>query len=384
MKNTIRHEYELLLTLITHTEDFIYIKDCDSKFLLCNMATARLMGASHPQELTNKTDFDFYPHDLASRYYNDEQEIVRTGKYRVNYEEPLIDHLGNPKYIVTTKVPFKNNAGQIIGIIGIGKDITERKKAEEILKRDKDTLEQLAHQRAEELLAVQVQLDQAKRLADIGTLASMVAHELRNPLVAIRVVMTSMRRKIKEPQLESYLTLIEKKIAESDQIINNLLFYSRIKAPHQESLSVNGIIKECLDVLRGRAQKNITISDRFALKPDIMIDADPVQLREVINNILNNAYDAVDDARGAIEVDGEDDGQFAYIYIKDNGPGITQESLEKVFEPFYTTKARGTGLGLAVCRHIIKLHGGTMRLESAPGKGTRAVIKLPRKRKSDL
>jgi PAS domain S-box-containing protein len=373
-------EYELLRTLITHTEDFIYIKDRESKFLISNMATAHIMGANTPEELYGKTDFDFYPQDLAATYYADEQKIVQTGLPIVNYEEPGIDHNGNVRFFFTTKVPLKNQAGEVVGIVGIGKDITRRKEAEEILKRDKDTLEKLANTRAQEIVEIQLELEKAKRLSDIGTLAATVAHELRNPLATIQLALANIRRKIKDPVLEGYLGIIDKKIFESDQIINNLLFYSRIKPPHFDTISINAIMLECVDVLMGRARKKITLTNKFEFMEDIKLSADAIQIREVFHNILNNAYDAVDKAHGVIDIDGKIDGNFLHIYVKDNGVGMKEKDLEKAFDTFYTTKAKGTGLGLSVCRQIITLHGGSIKLESSVGAGTTVVISLPLRR----
>ena len=114
---------------------------------------------------------------------------------------------------------------------------------------------------------------------------------------------------------------------------------------------------------------------------NIPLEADPVQLKEVISNILNNSCDAVPESGGAIEVlTGCKEG-FIEICVKDNGTGIDKEHLQKVFEPFFTTKAKGTGLGLSVCRQIVHLHGGSIQIESEPGKGTKVFITLPKAKK---
>jgi diguanylate cyclase (GGDEF)-like protein/PAS domain S-box-containing protein len=113
--------------------DLIYAKDTESRFVIGNIAVARLMGAT-PDELLGKTDFDFYPQELAKQYYADEQEIIRSGQPLINREEPLMDQLtGRKGWLSTTKVPLRNSEGKIVGIVGIGQDITERKRAEEKL-----------------------------------------------------------------------------------------------------------------------------------------------------------------------------------------------------------------------------------------------------------
>jgi diguanylate cyclase (GGDEF)-like protein/PAS domain S-box-containing protein len=113
--------------------DLIYAKDTESRFVIGNIAVARLMGAT-PDELLGKTDFDFYPQELAKQYYADEQEIIRSGQPLINREEPLMDQLtGRKGWLSTTKVPLRNSEGKIVGIVGIGQDITERKRVEEEL-----------------------------------------------------------------------------------------------------------------------------------------------------------------------------------------------------------------------------------------------------------
>jgi len=102
-------------------------------------------------------------------------------------------------------------------------------------------------------------------------------------------------------------------------------------------------------------------------------------MRELFQNILNNAYDAVQDGKGKVKISAEESGGSVSICIEDNGSGIEKADLEKVFDPFFTTKAKGTGLGLPVCKQIVSLHGGTIKIESAPGKGTAVTVTLPLK-----
>ncbi len=124
-------ERNLLRTLIDNIPDLIYIKDPESRFSLVNNAVANIMGAKIPDELIGKTDFDYYPHELASHYHNDEQDIIEKGNPIFNKEEINIDSDGKERWLSTTKVPLKDNYGNVIGIVGIGRDITEHKLADE-------------------------------------------------------------------------------------------------------------------------------------------------------------------------------------------------------------------------------------------------------------
>ncbi len=135
-EEALAQERQLLRTLIDNIPDHIYVKDREGRFLVANLATARVMGAKSPDELLGKTDFDFYPRDLADRYFADEQEILRSGQPMVNREEPLMDQgTGEQGWLLTTKVPFRDAHGEIAGIIGISRNITERKRAEAEIRR---------------------------------------------------------------------------------------------------------------------------------------------------------------------------------------------------------------------------------------------------------
>ncbi|MBF0522570.1 MAG: response regulator [Candidatus Omnitrophica bacterium] len=257
-------------------------------------------------------------------------------------------------------------------------NITERKKAEEILKRDKEIFEGLVSERSKELMEAHIQLAQKKRLSDIGTLAATIAHELRNPLAAIGLATYNIKRKAVDAPIEKHIKNIEKKVAESEQIINNLLFYSRIKPPHIETANLYHIIEECVDVIEKQSEKKVLFRRKYDSIKDVVMSIDPLQMKEVFQNILNNAYDAVSDGKGTIEISAEEESGFIKLYFKDNGTGIDKEHFEKVFDPFFTTKAKGTGLGLSVCQQIVNLHGGAIHIESELGQGTTFMIALPK------
>ncbi len=234
-------------------------------------------------------------------------------------------------------------------IVGNFRDITERKKAEE------------------------------KRLSDIGRLAATVAHELRNPLGVIKVAAYNIRRKKKGTTLDGHLDVIDKKISESDQIIQNLLFYARTKTPHFERVAVVDILNISLGHCRDRyAGWDIEVKNLLDLEEKYFIEADALQLSELFANILDNAYHAFSDKKGAIEIAlGYGGNDRLYITVSDNGCGIGKDELPKVFEPFFTNRAKGVGLGLTICKQVAELHGGTIDLKSEAGKGTTVTVTLP-------
>jgi PAS domain S-box-containing protein len=130
-EEALTQERNLLRILIDNLPDYIYIKDTDSRFRINNLAHVRALGAARPEEVVGKTDFDFFPQELAARYFADEQEIIRTGIPLVNREQPRVDRAGNRQWVVASKLPLRDTHGKIVGILGISRDITERKRAEE-------------------------------------------------------------------------------------------------------------------------------------------------------------------------------------------------------------------------------------------------------------
>ncbi len=147
-------ENQLIFTLIDYMPDRIYIKDRKSRFIAGNINVGNVMGVKSPKELVGKTDFDFYAKDLAGEYFRDEQELMKSGISLINKEERGLDLDGNEIIVSTTKVPFKNDKGKIIGIIGIGRDITLQKINEGKLLREQRNLQEantLLEERQEEI-----------------------------------------------------------------------------------------------------------------------------------------------------------------------------------------------------------------------------------------
>lgn len=257
-------------------------------------------------------------------------------------------------------LPFKEADGSI-HILEMGIDVTDRNLAQRALEQ--------AHKDNEK----------ARRLADIGALSATVAHELRNPLAAIKMAAHNIMRKANNPELDKHLLNIDRKIHESDRIINNLLFYSRIKPPHREKIKIVDLISECVGAAQERFPKHKAVIDnQVGAAADVIMDVDPLQLKEVFDNILNNAYDALSGDGGRIEISAQLIGYDTIsVRVRDNGIGISQENLSRVLEPFFTTKAKGTGLGLAVCSQILQLHNGVLEISSRPNEGTEVAIRMP-------
>jgi two-component system, chemotaxis family, CheB/CheR fusion protein len=249
-----------------------------------------------------------------------------------------------------------------------------------VLQKDKETLSRIVEERTREALNSREQVNKMKHLAEVGELAATVAHELRNPLSSINVAAYNIKRKMANPGLNNHFDNITKKITEGTAIINNLLAFSKIKEPHYERIRIYDVIMDSIEHERQKCKSpNISFVDSFEPLKDVEMDADPLQIGQLIINILDNACDALRE-KGAINIIGESDRKYVKLTVRDNGMGIARENLDKVFKPFFSTKAKGTGLGLAICWQIVHLHSGSLKIKSRKGEGTRVIITLPLKK----
>jgi signal transduction histidine kinase len=232
----------------------------------------------------------------------------------------------------------------------------------------------------DELIETQEQLVRSEKLAAIGQLASGVGHELRNPLGAIKNAVFYIKRRITktdlpstEPRALEFLNLIEEEVDAANKVISDLLGFSRVAKPTVSPVSIAGIIEDAL--------KHTPITENIDVAKDIdenlsrvMVDAD--QIRQVFINIVVNALQAMTDG-GRLEIRAQSQGEFVEVEFGDTGPGIHESVIKKIFDPLFTTKAKGIGLGLSVCQSIMERHGGDIRVENREGGGTTFTVSLP-------
>lgn len=236
-----------------------------------------------------------------------------------------------------------------------------------------NVMEDQLSQREKELL-------QSKKLAAIGTLASGVAHELNNPLNNIYTTAQRLMKKSGNDSpdyIKSGLSDIFGQTMRVKSIVGDLLEFARGREPHLMAVELRGLITGAYRHLENtRDLKEITLS--ITMTPEeIVLYADTAQLEQVMINLLSNAIDAMS-GKGNLSVVAEEEDSRILIRISDTGSGMARETLDKIFEPFYTTKGKGTGLGLAIVFNIIQKHHGEVTVESEEGKGTTFVITLPK------
>jgi signal transduction histidine kinase len=219
-----------------------------------------------------------------------------------------------------------------------------------------------------ELQETQAQLVRQEKMAAMGQLASMVGHELRNPLAVIMNVLYLLEMMADAQGSEAmarHLATAKRETSAATLIVADLLDYSAGRAPMLTPVQVADLVAEVLSVVPPRA--GIEVAQH--VDPGVTIDADRDQMRQVLLNLITNGYDAMPGG-GILDISVRSTGESAQITVSDTGTGMDEETRASIFTPFYTTKSRGIGLGLAVTKRVVEAHGGTISVQSTPAVGT--------------
>jgi PAS domain S-box-containing protein len=373
-----RQEYT---TIVEMANSIIAEIDTEGRITFINQTGLETLGFSREELIGKPALGTFIPEqestgrDLSTLL----TDIIQNHRSHIITEHENLRSDGSRMWIHWQNRAMTDSKGRVTGILGVGQDITERKKAEEVLQRDKQTLESLVQERTTKLMAAQQELERSRRLADLGRLSSSIAHELRRPLAAIKLSLYNIRKKRKNDAIDTHLDHCEGKIAEGEQIINNILHSSSLKQPQVEEIDLATLLIECIEYAESHyIDKTTTIHRKLEPLRSTKVEADPHQMREVMLNILQNACEAVFDEPANIAVQGFAREDTIGFSVSDTNDGIPEGELAKVTEPFYSTKHRGMGLGLTIAQEIVTLHNGTLEVDSSPGAGTTVTVTLPK------
>ncbi len=275
--------------------------------------------------------------------------------------------------------PLYRDDGGADGYRASAQRITKRMKAEETARLAQHEL--LAHREREkkqveaELTKVRAELVHKARLATIGQVAASIAHGLRKPLGAAHNATYYLKRHTttENPKLLQYLGIIDKEIDAAARVIDVIMEMAHSKTPVAELIDLRQSLDEVME--RIQPPESITCKVELGSFPFLVL-VDPGQLKQVLNNILVNAMQQMDH-KGIVRVRAERADNYDTITISDSGPGVTPEIREQMFEPPFTTKAKGTGLGLTICRQIVERHGGPLELIDQESPGAAFCIRLP-------
>jgi PAS domain S-box-containing protein len=385
LQDALAHERNVLRTMIDMIPAYIYAKDAKSRFTAANKLVANRMGTI-PEGLIGKTDFDFYPREMAEKFYNDEQALIQSGQPLIDCEEVAHDSItGMDRVLLTSKIPLRDEHGRLSGVVGIGFDITERKAAEQ-------------------------RMASSDRLESIGRLAAGVAHEINTPIQYLNDSVSFIREGVGEllahidklhaalpkqqddgddieymrEELPPALTRVADGLARIAEIVRSMKHFSHADQREMSQVDINAAVASTLVIARSEYKDYADLETTYGEIPPVTCHGG--QINQVVLNLVVNSAHAISDqvrkcgGRGKISVKTSLEGRFVVIAISDTGGGIPENIRARIFDPFFTTKevGRGTGQGLSIARNVIvKEHGGELDFRTEIGNGTTFYVRLP-------
>lgn len=365
-------ERDFVIELLKQLPLYVFWKNKDSVYLGCNDAFARSLGLASTTDIIGKTDYDLpTTKEESDAYRADDQEVMATRKSKLNIEEYQTLPDGRTIVLLTSKVPLLNKAGEVIGILGIYNDITERKKMELALLEAKESAE-AANKAKSEFLAL-------------------VSHELRIPLTGIIGMARLISSEPLEPELRTQIDDIVYSGEHLQSLINNVLDVAKLEAGktelHLAPLDLRKLIEEMATMMSyAIKEKGLELLVDYPTGLPHLVFADAIALRQILLNILNNALKFTGKGYIAIKINciqrTETEATFKII-IKDSGIGIPKNKLDTIFDRFSqvdssrTRKFGGTGLGLTICKSLVELMNGKLDVESEEFCGTSFILTMP-------
>jgi two-component system, sensor histidine kinase and response regulator len=373
-------ERGILRTLIDTLPDLVWLKDVDGVFLGCNSRFEDLFGASEP-EILGKTDYDFVDRALADFFRANDRKAMYADGPSVNEEEVVFASDGHRELLETTKVPMRDAHGKVIGVLGIGHDITARKQAEREIEQHRLHLQELVEERTADLVVAKEAAEAANRTKS-AFLANM-SHEIRTPLNAVIGMTYILRGSGVTPAQLDKLGKIETAGKHLLEIINAVLDLSKIEAGKfalaEEPIRVEELIDNVSSMVSSKAAaKQLAFTVEKEALP-CQFRGDRTRLEQALLNYLTNAVKFTESGQIALRVSVEEDratDALLRFEVRDTGPGISEEALPRLFSAFeqadnsITRKYGGTGLGLAITRKIAQLMGGDSGVSTELGKGS--------------
>jgi two-component system CheB/CheR fusion protein len=352
------HERYLLNSLLDTVPEAIYFKDARGRFIRVNRAMAKRLFLEDPQVAAGKTSFELVQHEDAVAQHEQDQTVLRSGQAQNYRLERRPAERGGDGWDLATRLPLKDRAGGMVGTIGIFRDVTEQKRAEERI--------QESIRRRDQFLA-------------------MLSHELRNPLGAVVTAMSLLRESA--DGREKLLRIVERQTQHMARLLDDLLEASRVTQNKIElrtrTLELGAILRDAVDAVRSTMDaRGVKLSVEIDAEP-LSVQGDEARLLQIHTNLLSNAAKYTPRG-GHVLFSAKRDGTHALIRVRDDGVGIPKELLEQIFELFVQSRRTidrsdgGLGLGLTLVRSLVTMHGGTVTAHSeGDGKGSEFVVRLP-------
>jgi PAS domain S-box-containing protein len=394
-EDALRRANALLAAVMDAVPGVVYAKDRAGRMIAANRGTAELVGKPL-RDIIGRTDREFLDDPAqADAVTANDRRVMDANRTEVLEEEVSLPG-GTRATWLSTKSPFRDAQGAVIGLVGASVDITERKRAEQVLEQLAGTLEEQVGQRTAELEHTHEQLRQAQKMEAVGQLTGGIAHDFNNLLTGVIGSLDMMQRRMAKGEtdkVERYVTAAMTSANRAAALTHRLLAFSRRQPLDPKPVNANRLVTGMEELLRR------TIGESVGLE---IVTAgglwqtlcDPHQLESAILNLAINARDAMpgggkltietcnahlDTAYVAQSRDVRP-GQYVCICVTDTGTGMDKDTVAKVFEPFFTTKpiGQGTGLGLSMIYGFARQSEGYAKIYSEPGQGTTVKLYLPR------
>ena len=368
-EQNLARERAILQYVVDNVPYCIFWKDGESRYLGCNKSFAALDGRSDPRELVGKTDYDTAWRQHADSYRAFDRATMDRGEALLNQEEVTHDDQGREMVILTSKVPLRNEAGDVIGLLGIIVDITERKRIETELQAAKEAAERAARIKGEFL--------------------ANISHELRTPLTLVASPLESLLAGDSGPLSPAAVLQLERAHRNALRLVcmvNDLLDFSRLEAGKQPVLPEHTDVSQLTELIVADAQplaqsRGLSLTFQSHLR-DAQLSLDRNMFEKILMNLLGNALKFTQRG-GSVQVELRALGQLFELSVSDTGIGIAAADHQRIFERFQQADAAatrqygGTGLGLALVKEFSELMGGSAGVSSEPGKGSRFYVRLP-------
>jgi PAS domain S-box-containing protein len=348
----LQRQHDFIDAVLETAAALVVVLDDEGRILRFNRACEQTTGYSS-EEAIGKTVWDFLllPEETAAA--KQVFESLKRGELRKEHQNHWVAKDGQRRLITWANTVITDPNGKTDYVVATGIDVTEL---------------QLVHE----------QLRRTERVAELGTLASGMAHEIGTPMNVILGRAEYLMERVKEEPIKRGLQTIVTQVERITRVMNQLLSFARRRTPERRALNLQATIEDNLEMFQERLNRaNVNLETSF---PETCpaVHADPDQMSQVMINLVMNAIHAMPDG-GTLRVGLAPLDDTVRLIVSDTGQGMPQEVVAKIFDPFFTTKefGKGTGLGLTVVKGIVDEHRGTIAVESDTGRGTTFTIDIP-------
>jgi len=366
------------------TAGAIFFKNLKHQYVVVNNEALEILGLSRQQVIGRNDKEILSDRGEAGETLKDDRLIFKTGRPR-ELTKRIADRDGKECWLHTIKLPWFDGEGNIIGLVGIIRDITERKKIEEeytrIIETEKKKAEEL-EKVYKELRDSEEERIRSEKLAYTGRIAASVAHEIRNPLTNVSMSTQQLKKVTasKDSRAKRHIEIVGRNIQRINYLITELLNCARPPKLNMRFFDIHKVLENVLNTLRIKIKSHkIKIVKQFTSKPSkIMVDKE--QMGRVFLNLVLNAVEATPKG-GKVTIITEIKEKFFLTKIHDEGKGIPEKDVIRIFDPFFSTKNDGVGLGLTLCYGVVVSHEGTIEVESRWREGSVFAVSLPIRQK---